>query len=199
MDEPLSSLDAQLRVDIHTSVASVQRSLGATTLYVTHDQVEAITLGDRVAVMNEGCLQQCGTPTALYERPANLFVASFLGSPPMNLIDARLAPEGAWIGDVCLPVTAEQQAGVTQPEVVVGVRPEDVRLVSQGGIPAAVDIVEFLGNIVYAHCSVPSSPTSNAVIVRFESDAAPARGSAVRLALHNIHLFDTLSGQRIGA
>jgi multiple sugar transport system ATP-binding protein len=199
MDEPLSALDAQLRVDIRTSIAAVQRSLGATTLYVTHDQVEAMTLGDRVAVMHEGRLQQCGTPAALYQRPANVFVASFLGSPAMNLINARLTTDGAWIGDACLPITPDQGADATRPDVVVGVRPEDVHVVLHGGIPATVDIVEFLGNIVYAHCSLQHSESPATLIVRLEPDVAPARGSSVQLAVHNIHLFDATDGRRLGA
>ena len=106
MDEPLSNLDAKLRVTTRTQIAALQQRLGITTVYVTHDQVEAMTMGDRVAVMKDGRLQQVDTPLALYDRPANLFVAGFIGSPAMNLLPAKVADGQAWIGDLAVPLDA---------------------------------------------------------------------------------------------
>src|SRR4051812_6446815 len=107
MDEPLSNLDAKLRVSTRTQIASLQRRLGVTTVYVTHDQVEAMTMGDRVAVLKDGILQQCDTPRELYDHPQNVFVAGFIGSPAMNLVTADLSPEGARVGSMVVPLQRE--------------------------------------------------------------------------------------------
>jgi multiple sugar transport system ATP-binding protein len=124
MDEPLSNLDAKLRVQTRTQIASLQRRLAVTTIYVTHDQVEAMTMGDRVAVLKDGLLQQCDTPVGLFGRPANLFVAGFIGSPAMNLLPATVTGQGAEAGGQVIPLTAAQRAAVTGNAVVVGIRPE---------------------------------------------------------------------------
>ncbi|HWJ82293.1 MAG TPA: ATP-binding cassette domain-containing protein, partial [Nocardioides sp.] len=135
MDEPLSNLDAKLRVSTRTQIAAMQERLGVTTVYVTHDQVEAMTMGDRVAVMSGGEIQQVDTPLALYDRPANLFVAGFIGSPQMNLLEARVADGRVWLGDQEVPVD-RATAGALSPAVTVGVRPEAWRLVGAGdGLP----------------------------------------------------------------
>src|ERR671931_314923 len=124
MDEPLSNLDAKLRVQTRTQIASLQRRLGVTTIYVTHDQVEAMTMGDRVAVLKDGLLQQCDTPIGLFGKPKNLFVAGFIGSPAMNLIPASLTGEVAEIGGQAIELTPAQRSALTGPKVVVGIRPE---------------------------------------------------------------------------
>src|SRR5699024_9319592 len=135
MDEPLSNLDAKLRVQTRTQVAALQRELGVTTVYVTHDQVEAMTMGDRVAVLDAGILQQVAPPKELYARPANVFVAGFIGSPSMNLLRARLDDGAIVLGDQRIPVDAADlgTAGGGARDVIVGVRPEDTTLGGDAG------------------------------------------------------------------
>jgi multiple sugar transport system ATP-binding protein len=165
MDEPLSNLDAKLRVEMRAEIARIQRDLGATTIYVTHDQVEAMTLGDRVAVMRDGYLQQVGTPKDLYDRPVNLFVAEFIGSPAMNLVGADIVEENgslrAVFGDNSLDVARRSElAAHAGQRVILGVRPEDLddALVvgrgEAGTIAAVVDIREDLGSEVLIHFGV---------------------------------------------
>src|SRR6187397_53098 len=165
MDEPLSNLDAKMRVQTRTDIAKLQSDLGVTTVYVTHDQVEAMTMGDRVAVMNLGELMQVDTPLNLYDKPVNLFVAGFIGSPQMNLIKAKAGKDGkAQIGDYLVPVdpAAAKQLGAGHSNVTVGVRPEAWRLVSEseGGLPVDVTVVEELGadGFVYGSCDVEGTP-----------------------------------------
>src|SRR3954452_15713339 len=136
MDEPLSNLDAKLRVQTRTQIAALQRRLGTTTVYVTHDQVEAMTMGDRVAVLRAGLLEQCDTPLNLYSRPVNLFVAGFIGSPQMNLMEAKAADSQAKIGQYLVPVDPTASNKMSG-DITVGVRPEAWRLVSaaEGGLP----------------------------------------------------------------
>src|SRR5690349_3051921 len=142
MDEPLSNLDAKLRVSTRTQIAALQTRLGVTTVYVTHDQVEAMTMGDRVAVMKDGVLQQCDTPLSLYDRPKNLFVAGFIGSPAMNLIEGKVNDGGVQIGDYTVPVPREVLAKAgDESNLVVGIRPENFSLSDSGdglGIDVAV-------------------------------------------------------------
>ncbi len=165
MDEPLSNLDAKLRVEMRAEIARIQRDLQATTIYVTHDQVEAMTLGDRVAVMRDGYLQQVGTPNDLYERPVNLFVAEFIGSPAMNLVGADIIEENgslrAVFGDNSLDVSGRSELGAhAGHRVILGVRPEDlddavvVGRGEAGTITAVVDIREDLGSEVFVHFGV---------------------------------------------
>jgi multiple sugar transport system ATP-binding protein len=165
MDEPLSNLDAKLRVEMRAEIARIQRDLGATTIYVTHDQVEAMTLGDRVAVMRDGYLQQVGTPKDLYERPLNLFVAEFIGSPAMNLVGADIAEEKgslqAVFGDNRLQVAGRDALRpFVGRRVILGIRPEDlddasvVGRGSAGTISAVVDIREDLGSEILVHFGV---------------------------------------------
>ena len=156
MDEPLSNLDAQLRVQTRTEISALQRRLGTTTLYVTHDQVEAMTMGDRVAVMNEGRLQQIETPNDLYTRPANVFVAGFIGSPPMNLHEARIDSGVAVLHGfpIQLPRETIARAGWgDETTVVVGFRPEATELVgdSEPGFSAIVEEIEELGSDAFVY------------------------------------------------
>ncbi len=161
MDEPLSNLDAKLRVQMRTSVAKLQSDLGTTTVYVTHDQTEAMTLGDRVAVMRTGVLQQVGTPAELYNGPKNIFVAGFIGSPAMNFLPGQIEGDRVQlpIGDLPIPADARGAAGAGARDVIVGIRPEsfeDASLVGDArdrGVPfkAKVDLVESMGSEQYAH------------------------------------------------
>jgi multiple sugar transport system ATP-binding protein len=198
MDEPLSNLDAKLRVQMRAEIASLQSRLGVTTVYVTHDQSEAMTLGDRVAVLGDGKLQQCDTPRALYERPANMFVAGFIGSPAMNLCLATCGTNGSvTLGgvDVPLPKGARERLG---GEVMIGLRPEALELAGDG-IAASVEVVEEIGAdaYVFAAADVGGRPTK--LVARVEAKAAPERGTRVSLRPRagEAHLFDPASGARL--
>src|SRR5689334_7137023 len=183
MDGPLSNLDAKMRVQTRTDIAKLQADLGVTTVYVTHDQVEAMTMGDRVAVMNFGELQQVDTPLKLYDRPVNLFVAGFIGSPQMNLIKAKAGKDGqAQIGGYTVPVdpAASKQLGQGHENITVGVRPEAWRLVGDGeGLPVDVTVVEELGadGFVYGNCDVEGTPSN--VIVRVSGRDHVTKGQRI--------------------
>jgi multiple sugar transport system ATP-binding protein len=200
MDEPLSNLDAKMRVQTRTDIAKLQQDLGVTTVYVTHDQVEAMTMGDRVAVMNFGELQQVDTPLGLYDKPKNLFVAGFIGSPQMNLIEAIAKDGQAQIGTYLVPVdpTASKKM---QGRITVGVRPEAWRLVSEseGGLPVHVTVVEELGadGFVYGTCDVEGTPGN--VIVRVSGRDSVHKGDTIYVTTdpHSVHVFDTETGDRI--
>jgi multiple sugar transport system ATP-binding protein len=203
MDEPLSNLDAQLRVATRAEIAALQQNLGVTTLYVTHDQVEAMTLGNRVVVMKDGVVQQCDTPRALYEGPANAFVAGFIGSPPMNLLDGALESGCLRIGSTEVPVPGGVPRGVGG-DVTVGVRPESLELASSGeGIPAVVRIVEELGAESLVHASLVETNGSlkarSNVIARVEPRTAPDKGELIHLHVKegSMLLFDAATGQRV--
>src|SRR3954464_5003857 len=155
MDEPLSNLDAKLRVSTRTQIASLQRRLGITTVYVTHDQVEAMTMGDRVAVLKDGILQQVGTPRDMYDRPNNVFVAGFIGSPAMNLLPVELDGDVLHFGgsEHRVPRQAADAVGAAR-SVTVGVRPEDMQAVPEGGgLATEVEVVEELGADAYVYGS----------------------------------------------
>jgi multiple sugar transport system ATP-binding protein len=159
MDEPLSNLDSKLRVQMRAEISRIQRLLGVTTIYVTHDQTEAMTLGDRVAVLQGGVLQQCDTPQALYDRPANLFVAAFIGSPSMNLYEATLAEGAVRIGTNAIPVPREllrehpRLASLDDRTVIVGARPEHLQPAAPGAqhLRGKVHLVEALGSELLVH------------------------------------------------
>jgi multiple sugar transport system ATP-binding protein len=203
MDEPLSNLDAQLRVATRAEIAALQRRLGVTTLYVTHDQVEAMTMGDRVAVMKDGVLQQCDAPRVLYDAPVNAFVAAFIGSPAMNMFSATVAQDAVRIGGATLPVAGGVPAAVGAT-ITVGLRPEALEL-SGSGLAGVVNLVEELGAeaFVYAELTdVPDGvvkPGSN-VIVRVPPHAAPVKGTPVHLAAKPgaMLFFDPHTGDRLG-
>jgi multiple sugar transport system ATP-binding protein len=202
MDEPLSNLDAKMRVQTRTDIAKLQSDLGVTTVYVTHDQVEAMTMGDRVAVMKDGYLQQVDTPLGLYDRPQNLFVAGFIGSPQMNLLHARSRDGQAQIGDYLVPVdpAASQQLG-QHDRITVGVRPEAWRVVpdGEGGLPVDVTVVEELGadSFVYGTCDVEGTPGS--VIIRVSDRGSVHKGDRVYVTTdpRSVHVFDTETGARL--
>jgi multiple sugar transport system ATP-binding protein len=209
MDEPLSNLDAKLRVATRSEIAALQRRLGVTTVYVTHDQVEAMTMGDRVAVMKDGVLQQCDTPRVLYDSPVNAFVAGFIGSPAMNLIAGTIDSGGVMLGDTVIPIPDQlaRAAGGPGSAVIVGLRPEAIELVGEGhGIPAVVNLVEELGAEAYVYAQLKAHVTKsitavNDVIARIEPRSAPRSGDNIHLRVkeESILLFDVESGARIGA
>jgi multiple sugar transport system ATP-binding protein len=195
MDEPLSNLDAKLRVQMRADIAALQADFGITTVYVTHDQAEAMTLGHRVAVLKDGRLQQCGPPRELYERPVNVFVAGFIGSPAMNLCPLPLGSNGSVsLGgvDVRLP---DQVDGDT---LVVGLRPESLEL-STEGIPARVEVVEDIGADAFVFCAAELGGESTRLVARTESRNAPQQGERVTLRprAEEAHLFDPVSGERL--
>jgi multiple sugar transport system ATP-binding protein len=198
MDEPLSNLDAKLRVATRTQIASLQRRLGVTTLYVTHDQVEAMTMGDRVAVLKDGILQQVDSPRAMYDQPANVFVAGFIGSPAMNLFDVHREADGtASLGSFTLPAPRAATGDLT-----LGVRPEDLSLAADGaGIPATVELLEELGSDAFLHASVRGSNGTQVLVARVDPKSPPPRGTDVWLAPANanLHWFDSASGLRVAA
>ncbi|MCT1590718.1 ABC transporter ATP-binding protein [Kocuria palustris] len=223
MDEPLSNLDAKLRVQTRTQIASLTRRLGVTTVYVTHDQTEAMTMGDRVAVLKGGKLMQVDTPANLYDRPANEFVAGFIGSPAMNLV--RSAPDADGVlslGTTRVQLTPAQREALSGTEVTVGIRPEDLSLAPEGeGLPVSVQAVEELGADAYIYSSLAPVTAANTVVTTHSSAAEEEIAeedqategitirtggrSAVKVgdtiwtvpAVDRLHLFDTATGQRL--
>ena len=197
MDEPLSNLDAKLRVQTRTQIAALQRRLGVTTVYVTHDQIEAMTMGDRVAVMSDGVLQQCATPRELFTRPANVFVAGFIGSPSMNIVAGTVDDEGAHYGSLVVPMTPEQRVAVTGRNVTIGIRPNDFNVAVTGGLDATVDVVEELGSEAFLYCTVAGSNAH--MVARVDGLSGLGAGDLVSLipTSGSAHLFDSLSGRRL--
>jgi len=196
MDEPLSNLDAKLRVQMRAEIASLQSRLAVTTVFVTHDQVEAMTMGHRVAVLRDGRLQQCDTPRRLYDHPANVFVAGFIGSPAMNLCTLPVVEGRAELGgrELALP------AGVNGTrEVVVGLRPESLELAAEG-LPGRVEVVEELGADAYAFCVADLPGGETRLVARADARHPPATGERVGLRprFDEAHLFDPVSGARLG-
>jgi multiple sugar transport system ATP-binding protein len=170
MDEPLSNLDAKLRVQMRAEIARIQKALEVTTLYVTHDQVEAMTMGDRVAVMRDGVLQQVDIPQRLYDAPANLFVASFVGSPPMNLFEANVDADGARLlfGETTLDLSGPKLRAYAGRRIAVGIRPEEVREASGwdgARVPGHILLVESLGAEQLVHIEVAATPLGRADLV----------------------------------
>jgi len=204
MDEPLSNLDAKLRVSTRTQIAALQTRLGVTTVYVTHDQVEAMTMGDRVAVMKDGVLQQVDTPLTLYDKPANLFVAGFIGSPAMNLMSGDVVEGGVVIGDYTVPVKRDVLAKAgNEKTLTLGIRPEHFSLAEQG-IPLDVAVVEELGADAYVYGTLSGLPddqklTAQQIVARISSRRPPERGTSVRLGVDtdHIHVFSNANLDRL--
>jgi multiple sugar transport system ATP-binding protein len=203
MDEPLSNLDAKLRVQTRAEILRLQRQIGTTTLYVTHDQVEAMTMGDRIAVMSAGVLQQAGTPRDLYDHPNNVFVAGFIGSPAMNFLTAQTDGSGLRVGDLALRlsgqpgrIATDRPAGST---LVVGFRPEHMDIVDGQAdvvtIPVQVDVVEYLGNEELIH----AQSADNEIVAIVPSARQVKAGDRVNLgvSLDKLHLFDAESEQSL--
>jgi multiple sugar transport system ATP-binding protein len=227
-DEPLSNLDAKLRAEMRTEISRLQKHLGSTTVYVTHDQVEAMTLGDRLAILRKGVLQQVGTPKDLYERPGNLFVAGFIGSPSMNFLPAAVRPDRLEtpFGDV--PLAAGQVAATANDShLVAGIRPENVhaqetlseeQLRGSVTFEARVDVVEWLGDeqLLYVPFDAPESiervlvelgheldeeTPRTQMVVKLGAETDVAEGARVRLAFdpRDVHLFEPHGGERLAA
>ncbi|MGW5387344.1 ABC transporter ATP-binding protein [Nocardia sp. NPDC003963] len=202
MDEPLSNLDAKLRVETRANIASLQQRLATTTVYVTHDQVEAMTMGHRVAVLKDGVLQQVATPRELYDRPANAFVAGFIGSPGMNLTTLNVSGGGVAIGDCTVPVA--RSAVTDLREIVCGIRPETLRLIGEEdeGFAVTVELVEELGADAYVHGTVLGPSGAHRVNVRVDGRTPPRIGQTVRVGLRSheeVHLFHPDTGARLAA
>jgi multiple sugar transport system ATP-binding protein len=198
MDEPLSNLDAKLRVQTRNQIAALQRRLGTTTVYVTHDQVEAMTMGDRVAVLCDGVLQQFATPRELYRNPGNVFVAGFIGSPAMNLFTLPIVDSTVSLGD--WPIRLPREIAGAASEVVVGVRPEHFELGGLG-VEMEVDVVEELGADAYLYGRITGSGKGidQHVVARADGRRPPEKGSRVRLHPEpgHVHFFG-VDGLRIG-
>jgi multiple sugar transport system ATP-binding protein len=201
MDEPLSNLDAKLRVQTRTQIAALQRRLGTTTVYVTHDQVEAMTMGDRVAVLRFGKLQQFASPNELYDRPANAFVAGFIGSPAMNLLTAPVVSDGVRISeDSTLPLERDHVAKLHDAKVdtvTVGIRPEDLEVSPGGGIDVVIDLVEDLGSETYLYTHAHPDVQ---LVARSLSRTPVKLADTVELRMKpegKVHLFHPETGERI--
>jgi multiple sugar transport system ATP-binding protein len=216
MDEPLSNLDAKLRVQTRTQITALQRRLGVTTVYVTHDQVEALVMGHRIAVLKDGVLQQVGTPNDVYDRPVNVFVAGFIGSPAMNLFDLTMADGGVHFGDLFYALDGAVPAGAGG-RLTLGIRPEDLET-AEHGLPVEVTVVENQGADAYVHArivgDVAAAPAPSVrgedgfldgaldVVMRASARRPPALGQTIRLAptsVENVHVFDSTSGRRLEA
>lgn len=216
MDEPLSNLDAKLRVSTRTQIASLQRRLGITTVYVTHDQVEAMTMGDRVAVLKDGLLQQVDSPRNMYDKPANLFVAGFIGSPAMNLIEVPITDGGVKFGNSVVPVnrdalkTAADKGDTT---VTVGVRPEHFDIAEHAsaadkaalskdtpaGLPITVNVVEETGADAFIFGTVELGGETKDIVIRGNSRAVPDKGTVLHVVPRpgESHVFATSTGERL--
>jgi multiple sugar transport system ATP-binding protein len=223
LDEPLSNLDAKLRVQMRMELARLQRRLGTTTVYVTHDQTEAMTLGHRIAVLRKGEIQQVGTPRELYERPVNLFVAGFIGSPAMNLMPARIEGDRLVLPmtDVPLPAGLRRWAPGGSGEVIAGIRPEHFRDAAGqgggGGFGARVEVTEWLGSDLFVHFDVRAGASRRLgalqreldlgaghdgllrLVARLGTDSPAAEGLSADLAVdpERVLLFDPETGERL--
>jgi multiple sugar transport system ATP-binding protein len=204
MDEPLSNLDAQLRVQTRTQIAALQRRLGVTTIYVTHDQVEAMTMGDRVAVMFDGKLQQVDSPNRLYARPRNTTVARFIGSPAMNMHEVDVRDGAANLCGYRIPLPREAVAAADGGRVVLGFRPDAVDIVDAGtdGLDVTTEVVEELGSDAYLFASLPGAHGVRELgdlVARVDPRAVPERGQTIRIRIRSdeIHVFSPSSGERL--
>jgi multiple sugar transport system ATP-binding protein len=196
MDEPLSNLDAKLRVQTRAEILRIQQRLGTTTVYVTHDQVEAMTMGDRIAVMSEGVLQQVGPPPELYERPVNKFVAAFIGSPAMNFATVHADEGKLKMGSHLLQLTGRREKIANErhgKQLEIGFRPEDLEVANGSGdgavrFPAKVDVVEYMGNQELLHAQVEG----NEIVALVDSDRKVQVGDNVEFTIPSdkLHLFD---------
>jgi multiple sugar transport system ATP-binding protein len=197
-DEPLSNLDAKLRTQMRAEIKRLHNRLGVTSIYVTHDQVEAMTLADRIVVMNDGNIEQIGTPMELFNNPVNTFVASFLGSPPMNQMKGKMTATGATIGTAELKIDGANAAHVGR-EVIVGIRPEHVTLTAEGHssvLPVSLDLVEPLGSEALLHTrhgedNLVFKADTNGDIDHLSSI------SEVYVPSHLVKLFDAETGQAL--
>jgi multiple sugar transport system ATP-binding protein len=227
LDEPLSNLDARLGVQMRAEIARLQKRLGATMIYVTHDQTEALTLGDRIAVMRAGVVQQIGDPRDLYQQPRNLFIAGFIGSPPMNFLPAQLEGNRLRLPmlELELPESRLERLRGRATRLIAGIRPEDLALLGQdeppgagfAGFQARTEVVEWLGAEQYAHVGIENriagefpavvdddvkdaaGTGSGRIIVRLAPDCRVGEDEelALRIDTARLHLFDPRTGERL--
>ncbi|HLS02472.1 MAG TPA: sn-glycerol-3-phosphate ABC transporter ATP-binding protein UgpC [Beutenbergiaceae bacterium] len=214
MDEPLSNLDAKLRVQTRTQIASLQRRLGVTTVYVTHDQTEALTMGDRIAVLNFGVLQQVGTPREMYDKPANTFVAGFIGSPAMNLGTFKVEDGIAHLGDARIALPRVTTDGLTPKDdnhITLGFRPESLDVVSEGtegAFAVNVNLVEELGSDAYVYGelafaeeaeNISSGAGDAQLVVRIKPQSPPMKGDRIWVKIRDgeQHMFSNATGERL--
>jgi multiple sugar transport system ATP-binding protein len=207
MDEPLSNLDAKLRVETRANIAALQARLGTTTVYVTHDQTEAMTMGHRVALLDNGVLQQVDTPRAIYDRPVNVFVAGFIGSPAMNLRTVPVVDGVARLGGAELtfaPQLRSATAALSDRDLVVGIRPEAAAIATAdtaGAMPLEVTLVEQLGADAYVYGTLAGDRegSDKPFILRADGRSEPRRGEIIQVALRGAieHAFDPASGDRV--
>jgi multiple sugar transport system ATP-binding protein len=203
MDEPLSNLDAKLRVETRANIAALQARLGTTTIYVTHDQVEAMTMGHRVAVLKDGVLQQVNTPRSLYDRPGNAFVAGFIGSPAMNLKTVPVADGAARLGPLSVPLPADVAAAAAGlGQLTLGVRPEAFSVATDGrtGLPLRVDLAEELGADAYVYGTAALEGGEAQMVVRVDGRLVPHLGDTLQLTVdpNAVHAFHPETGERLG-
>jgi multiple sugar transport system ATP-binding protein len=200
MDEPLSNLDAKLRTQLRADLKRLHQEVRTTSVYVTHDQVEATTLGERIAVMNDGRLQQVGTPREVYARPENLFVAGFIGSPPMNLVPASVSDGGLHLDGARI---ADARLACDCAEPVVGLRPEALRITRDEDSPPVlryvVDVVESMGHEVIVHGRL-AGDAGTELVARLDARDEPRPGDVLELTFDpgGLHLFNPGSGDRLG-
>jgi multiple sugar transport system ATP-binding protein len=198
MDEPLSNLDAGLRAQTQAQIIELQRRLRVTTVYVTHDQGEATAMGERVAVLRDGRLQQFATPDELYGRPANVFVASFIGSPAMNLFEATVEPDGIKLGGAGLQLgDAQRRAVEGRGRVIAGIRPEHLSP-GDGGLALKVALVEEAGGDAYIYGQLAGDPGTNVTVRSGPLRAQPGEVISAGVDPARVHLFDVASGERLG-
>lgn len=195
LDEPLSNLDAKLRIHMRTEIASIQKRLGTTTMYVTHDQVEAMTLGDRVAVQRDGVLLQCAPPMELYDEPVDEFVAGFIGSPAMNLLPATVHDGIATVGSLRHRLSRRQRAELQSDRATIGVRPEAWQVDACAGLSATVDVIETLGPDDLVQCSAPGIPR---IVVKLPiKDVTIGQRVVLAPRAGAVHVFDPVTTKRL--
>jgi len=199
MDEPLSNLDAKLRVTMRGELRRFHLDLNATTVYVTHDQLEAMTMSDLIAVMHKGRVQQFGTPEDVYRRPANLFVAGFIGSPPMNFLEGEIDHERFKVGEAALPLPPLTGGIAQRLDAVLGVRPQDLSLVDSAGSDAlagTVSLVELLGSEKLIEVQIADRKRIS-VQVRAATQVSLGENVHVRLSPQSVHVFDKRTEQSL--
>jgi multiple sugar transport system ATP-binding protein len=203
-DEPLSNLDAKLRVQMRAEITKLQQRLGTTAVYVTHDQVEAMTMGNRIAVMNGGKIQQVGAPLEVYDSPANLFVANFIGTPPMNFIEATVDPDGSLLRAkgyaIPLPASLQRRVAAKKGEAIIaGIRPEHIHEATGNGatVNGTIELVEPIGHNVVVHSRVGE----DILVASISTKQIPKIGEPIILGIDtaSMHLFDKSSGMRLEA
>ncbi len=196
LDEPLSNLDAELRVDMRVEIARLHKEIGATMIYVTHDQVEAMTLADKIVVLRAGRIEQVGAPLQLYENPQNMFVAGFIGSPSMNFVSGQPSGDGVMAPGLSSgPLSVSANLSSAGSNLMIGLRPQDITL-DEAGSTHRVDLTEHLGGVAYAYLT---AETGEKIVAEFRGKNIPENGSTIGLSFQNesLHVFDAGTEQRL--